>query len=149
MPDDISRPVAALPRSSAAVHSAHQPESHRRLVLRTMRLMAIGGINDATAAAFLFGHFGRAYRRPLVLMRALMLELARTSNRRIVLAPPCCGRITRDESVVLRALARTESEFAACHADACLLLERDTALGAATCFQAVSTCFADLGAPFG
>lgn len=149
MPDNISRPATDLPRPYAAVASPHGPEAHRRLVLRTMRLMAIGGINDATAAAFLFGHFGRAYRRPLVLMRALMLELGRTSNRRIALAPPCCGRITRDEAMILRAFSRTEGEFVACHEDARHLLGRCDALGAATCFQAVASCFADLGAPFG
>lgn len=147
--DDVTRPATDLPRSYAAVVSAQGPEAPRRLVLRTMRLMAVGGINDATATAALFGHFGRAYRRPLVLIRALMLELARTSKRRIVLAPPCCGRITRDETVILRAFARTESEFVACHDDVRHLLGRRDALGAATCFQAVASCFADLGAPFG
>src|SRR3972149_5104254 len=92
--NDISRPDTAPPWSSAVL-SPHEHESARRLLLRVMRLMAIDGINDATAAAALFGHFGGGHRRPLVLMRALMLELSRTSHRQIVLAPPCCGRITR------------------------------------------------------
>lgn len=119
----------------------------RLFLLRVVRLMAIGGINDARGASMLINQFGRSYRRPLVLLRAMMLELARSSHRQIKLAPPCCGRFTRDEATLLCALSRAESAFAQCHDDACLLLDRDDALGAATCFQAVSTCFTDLGAP--
>lgn len=145
--NDISRPATVLPLSPAALPQREHEPSHR-LLLRVMRLMAIGGLNDAAAAATLLGRFGRAYRRPLVLMRALMLELSRTSHRQIALAPPCCGRITRDEAIILRAIVRTESEFTARHDDARLLLGVDHALGAATCVQAVAACFADLGAPF-
>lgn len=146
-PNDISRPDTA-PSLSGGPRPFKPHEPARRLLLRTVRSMTIGGINDANAAALLLGRFGRAYRRPLVLTRALVLELARTSNRRITLAPPCCSRITRDEAVMLRALARPESEFAACHQDVCRLLGRNDALAATTCFQAVASCFADLGAPF-
>ncbi|MPT46923.1 MAG: hypothetical protein E2598_00695 [Sphingobium sp.] len=109
--------------------------------------MAIGGANDARATSIIMGWFGRNYRRPLILMRALMLELARASHRSIQLAPPCSTRITRDEATMLRALGREESQINACHRDACALLATDTALGAATCFQAVSNCFEDLGTP--
>lgn len=115
--------------------------------LRIVRMMAIGGIDDAGAANALFSQYGGKYRRPLVLVRALMLELSRASNRRIKLAPPCCNRITHDEALMLRALARPEQAFPACHTDACELLDSDQALAAATCFQAVSACFADLGTP--
>ncbi|MGD9809718.1 MAG: DUF6628 family protein [Sphingobium sp.] len=116
--------------------------------LRIVRLMATGGIDDARATAALFAQFGRNHRRPLVLIRALVLEMSRVSNRRIVLAPPCCGRITADEAIMLSALGRGEEGFAKCHADSRALLDSDSALGAATCFQAVAACFADLGAPF-
>lgn len=124
-------------------------ESAGYFFLRIVRHMAIGGINDARAAAMLFGQFGRNHRRPLILIRALMLELARVSNRHIMVAPPCCGRITRDEALMLGALGRDETQFVACHDDIRTLTDCDAALGAATCFQAVSACFADMGAPFG
>ena len=113
--------------------------------LRIVRLMATGGIDDARAATLLLGRFGRAYRRPLILTRALVLELARTSHRKITLASPCCHRITSDEVVILRAIGRSDGQFRQRHEDACRLLDRDNALGAATCFQAVGECFADLG----
>ncbi|TNE42080.1 MAG: hypothetical protein EP321_15985 [Sphingomonadales bacterium] len=117
------------------------------IFLKAARLMAIGGVNDAGAAALMLGWFGRTYRRPLVLMRALMLELSRVSQRRIELAPPCSGRLTRDEAAMLRAMGREEWQIDRSHDDACELLATDNALGAAICFQAVSTCFADLGSP--
>ncbi|GLT01960.1 hypothetical protein GCM10007897_33620 [Sphingobium jiangsuense] len=119
----------------------------RLLFLKTARLMAIGGANDARAASVMMGWFGRNYRRPLILIRALMLEMARISERRIQLAPPCSNRLTRDEATMLRALGRPEWQIDRCHDDACALLSVDNALGAATCFQAVASCFEDLGAP--
>ena len=137
-----ARDAAASPPSGAA-----RTDASRLLFVKTARLMAIGGVNDASAAALMLGWFGRAYRRPLVLVRALMLELARVSERRILVAPPCCGRLTRDEAVMLRALGREEWQIDRSHDDACELLATDNALGAATCFQAVSACFSDLGAP--
>ena len=137
-------PVADMPERD--LH--HITEPAHIFFLRVIRLMAIGGVNDARAASMLLNQFGRNHRRPLVLMRAMMLELARTSRRQIKLAPPCCRRITRDEAHILSALGRREDEFNACHYDACALLARDDALGATTCFQAVSACFADLGVAF-
>ncbi len=122
-------------------------DAPRLLFLKAARLMAIGGANDARAASVVMGWFGRNYRRPLVLMRALMLEMARVSQRRIQLAPPCSSRLTRDEATMLRALAREEWQIDRCHEDACALLAIDDALGTATCFQAVANCFEDLGAP--
>ena len=53
-----------------------------RLFLYTMRRMASAGVNDAHAANAMLGAFGRSYRRPLVLMRAMMLEVARCATRR-------------------------------------------------------------------
>lgn len=137
----------ARDRAASQSYGAMRPDAARQLFLKTARLMAIGGVNDARAAALLLGWFGRNHRRPLVLMRALMLELSRVSQRRIQLAPPCSTRMTRDEAVMLRALGREEWQIERSHADACELLATDNALGAATCFQAVSTCFSDLGSP--
>ena len=141
-----SRPATRSPqRDISTVRRDHAPTG--LFLLRVVRLMAISGVDDARAASLLLSQFGANYRRPLVLMRAMMLELSRASNRKIVLAPPCCGRITGDEALMLSALGRSDAEFALCHADASKLLDRDVAIGPATCFQAVSQCFADLGAP--
>ncbi len=142
----FTRPLSR-DRDGASSYEAPRLDAPRQLFLKVARFMAIGGINDARAAALLLGCFGRNYRRPLILIRALVLEIARVSERRIQLAPPCSIRMTRDEALMLRALGREEWQIERGHADACELLATSSALGAATCFQAVSACFSDLGAP--
>ena len=76
-----------------------------RLFLYTMRRMASAGVNDAHAANAMLGAFGRSYRRPLVLMRAMMLEVARCATRRILVAPCCCARMTADEATLMHAIS--------------------------------------------
>lgn len=73
-----------------------------RLFLFVMRRMATAGVNDAHAANAMLGAFGKSYRRPLVLMRAMMLELARAASRKILVAPCCCARMTADEAAIMQ-----------------------------------------------
>lgn len=134
-------PVADLRPSMASATTT-------QLFLFVTRRMALCGIDDAMAASALMARFGAAYRRPLVLMRALLLELSRASQRKISLSAPCCVRRTDDENAMLRALTHGEGDSRACHAQTCRLLGLTSAIGATTCFQAVGQCFADLGAPF-
>ncbi len=118
-----------------------------RLFLFVMRRMATAGVNDAHAANAMLGAFGRSYRRPLVLMRAMMLELARASSRKILVAPCCCARMTADEATMMQAtgiaLRDPHSAFDLVSA----LLGNDNALGALTCLQAVAQAHGDLGRP--
>jgi hypothetical protein len=44
---------------------------------------------------------GTEFRRLLVLARALVVDLARTSRRRILLAPCCAAGMTRDEGLLM------------------------------------------------
>ena len=112
-----------------------------------MRRMAMHGVNDAHAANALLGMFGRRYRRPLVLLRAMMLEVARSSSRTIMIAPCCCTRVTRDEYYLLDALARANRDTRTAHRQLTELTGNIEALGALTCAQAVAAAFADLGRP--
>lgn len=118
-----------------------------RLFLFTMRRMAAAGVKDAHAANALLGHFGTSYRRPLVLMRAMMLELARTAQRKIHVAPCCCTRMTPDEGLLMEVLGDAIERPRLAHRQLAALLGHDGALGALTCTQAVAQCFADLGRP--
>ncbi|BBD97317.1 hypothetical protein SAMIE_1008180 [Sphingobium amiense] len=118
-----------------------------RLFLFAMRRMASGGVNDAHAANAMLGAFGRSYRRPLVLMRAMMLELARASSRRILVAPCCCARMTADEALMMRATGEALDCPALAYERVSELLGNDRALGALTCLQAVAQAHADLGRP--
>ncbi|QGP80793.1 DUF6628 family protein [Sphingobium sp. CAP-1] len=118
-----------------------------RLFLFVMRRMATAGVNDAHAANAMLGAFGRSYRRPLVLMRAMMLELARASSRKILVAPCCCARMTADEGLMMQATGEALRDPNAAYDRVSELLGNDHALGALTCLQAVAQAHADLGRP--
>lgn len=118
-----------------------------RLFLFVMRRMASAGVNDAHAANAMLGAFGRSYRRPLVLMRAMMLELARASSRKILVAPCCCARMTADEGMLMEATGDALRNPNAAYEQLSDLLGNDHALGALTCMQAVAQAHADLGRP--
>jgi hypothetical protein len=118
-----------------------------RLFLFVLRRMASAGVNDAHAANAMLGAFGRSYRRPLVLMRAMMLELARASSRRILVAPCCCARMTADEALVMQAAGDALRDPSAAYEAVRALMGNDHALGALTCLQAVAQAHGDLGRP--
>ncbi|AMK23553.1 MULTISPECIES: DUF6628 family protein [unclassified Sphingobium] len=118
-----------------------------RLFLYVMRRMATAGVNDAHAANAMLGAFGRSYRRPLVLMRAMMLELVRTSSRKILIAPCCCSRMTTDEALMMQAIGGALHCPRAAFDNVATLLGNDHALGALTCLQAVAQAHNDLGRP--
>jgi hypothetical protein len=81
----------------------------QRLVLFAVRRMAAHGVRDAYAANLLFSNFGINFRRPLVLLRAFMIELSQTSKRTITIAPCCALRMTLDEGRIVTALATAAS----------------------------------------
>lgn len=118
-----------------------------RLLLFGIRRMAAGGIGDAHASHAIFTGFGLAYRRPLILLRALMAELARVSAAQIRLAPCCCPRMTHDEAALLDLIARAPAQPQSAHRALARLLRVHSCLGALTSAQAVATAFADLGMP--
>jgi len=136
------------PTATADIASpALQPHGGPRLFLFAMRRMAAEGVNDAHAANALLGAFGKSYRRPLVLMRAMMLELARASSRKILVAHCCCIKLTADEARLLQAAGCAVSDPQAAYRRVSTLLANDAALGALTCVQAVAQAFTDLGRP--
>ncbi|PZU59320.1 MAG: hypothetical protein DI547_06880 [Sphingobium sp.] len=127
-------------------HAFNDPLGNR-LFLFAMRRMASAGVNDAHAANALLGHFGKSYRRPLVLMRAMMLEMARVADRKILVAPCCCLRLTSDEAMLLQATSEGLNDPQSAYDRLSTLLSNTAALGALTCVQAVAQSFADLGRP--
>lgn len=144
------------PRASARINPQPQrpvldePVPHTigsRLFLFAIRRMASGGVNDAHAANALLGSFGKSYRRPLILMRAMMLELSRVSNRKIMVGHCCCTRITSDEARLTRAMGVGLREPQKAFDDLSALLASPAVLGALTCAQAVAQSYMDLGCP--
>lgn len=120
---------------------------YRRLLLFAVRRMAAGGIGDAHAAHAIFTGFGLGYRRPLVLLRALMAELSRISAAQLKVAPCCCPRMTRDEAMLLDLIAEAPSQPNEVHAALGDLLHVKDCLGALSSAEAVANAFADLGMP--
>ena len=132
--------AAALPRL--------QPEDPAaRLLLFGVRQTGAHGLNDAAAANAYFTAFGKGFRRPLLLLRALMAEMSEVSAGTIQIAPWCCPRMTRPESVLLDAVARANS-----HPDKARMLLADllgvrNADGVLATASALGSAFADAGLP--
>lgn len=127
-------------------HSAPD-DSGARLFLHGVRRIGVGGLGDAQAASMLIGAFGLSFRRPLILLRALMAELARASHRSIMIAPSCCCRMTIAESMLLRTTVFSREQPRLAHDILCHLCGVDSAIGVLCSAQAVSQAFADLGRP--
>ena len=118
-----------------------------RLLLHGIRRMGVGGLNDAHVANAMIGVFGLSFRRPLVLMRAMMAELSRASTQSIIIAPSCCVRMTGSEALLVSAVAGANESPAATHNLLCSICGVASCLGLLSSAQAVSQAFADLGHP--
>jgi hypothetical protein len=123
--------------------------ANRRLLLYGFRRMASAGLNDAHAAHAMLAAFGRSYRRPLILMRAFAAELSRVSNRRLMVAPCCCPRMTAAETVLIDAAALSRDDPHRAHTALAALLGVHQCVGALGSAQAVAQAFEDLGRPLG
>lgn len=134
--------AALLPRVAPACEN-------RRLMLYVFRRVAAHGLNDALGANAMLTAFGRSYRRPLVLIRALAAEMARVSARRLMIAPCCCSRMTAAEAALIDVLAIATSDPAGAHARLTGLLGVRECVGALGSAQALEQAFADLGRPIG
>lgn len=140
-----AKPAGAM---LAATLSARQPEDPAaRLLLFTVRQMGMHGLDDACAAHAMVTAFGRNFRRPLVLTRALMTEMARVATRPIPIAPWCCPRMTGTEAMLLAILghAGTRPEKARLLL-ADMLGVRDAG-EILSLVEAVAAAFADNGLP--
>lgn len=132
---------------AAALPDVQPEDPGARLLLFGMRQMGMHGVEDASAAHAFVIAFGKDFRRPLLLLRTLMLEMSAASSRPIPIAPWCCPRMTGSEAALLAALGRARDNPRA----ASLLLSdmlgvRDAA-GVFATAQALSNAFADLGLP--
>ena len=121
--------------------------ANTRILLFGIRRMAACGLRDAHAANVFISAFGMAFRRPLLLLRALMAEVARASARQITVAPCCCGRVTGAEAEILAVVASARESARGAHVRLSWLLGVDECVGALTSAQAVAQAFADLGRP--
>ena len=75
-----------------------------RSVLFAVRRMAAHGVRDVSAAWLILDLFSTGFRRPLVLLRAFMLELSHAATGPIRVAPCCTPRMTEHEGLIMLAL---------------------------------------------
>ncbi|HEX8486224.1 DUF6628 family protein [Sphingomonas sp.] len=133
-------PVALLPHALPADPAA-------RIALFAIRRMGAHGLADARAAQAIFYAFRRNFRRPLVLLRALMADLAASAAGTIAIAPCCCARMTSAEAALLAILARVETQPDSAHVLLSDLLGTRRTDGVLASAAAVATAFADAGRP--
>jgi hypothetical protein len=132
----------------SAVLSHTLPEcTAARIALFAIRRMGAHGLADAGAAHALFSNFRQDFRRPLVLLRALMADLAATATGSIAIAPCCCPRMTGAEAALLTVLARVETQPRSAHVLLADLLGTRGVDGVLASAAAVAAAFADAGQP--
>jgi len=121
--------------------------ANARIALFAIRRMGAHGLDDARAAHALFTAFGAAFRRPLILLRTLMTELATTSEGTIAIAPCCCARMTHAEQALVAIIARVEIEPETARLLLVDLLGIRRVDGVLMSAAAVAAAFADAGRP--
>lgn len=121
--------------------------ANARIALFAMRRMGAHGLSDARAGHAMFTAFGQGFRRPLILLRALMADLAGTASGTIAIAPCCYTRMTPAESALLTILARVETAPEVARYLMSDLLGARRIDGVLTSAAAVAMAFADEGRP--
>ena len=132
---------------AAPLPHAMPSDPNARVLLFALRRMGAHGLNDAHAANALLHAFGESFRRPLLLLRAMMADLAHTAACPISIAPCCCMRMTGAEATILTIVARAETAPDAAHvllADLIAVRRPDGVLASIT---ALAQAFADAGRP--
>ncbi|GHH09647.1 hypothetical protein GCM10008023_06600 [Sphingomonas glacialis] len=94
---------------AASLPNAMPEDPNARLLLFAFRRLGANGLNDAHGAQALFHSFGAAFRRPLLLLRTMMADLAHSATCPIAIAPCCCLRMTSAEAAILTIVARAET----------------------------------------
>lgn len=121
-------------------------ETEQRLLF-AIRRMAVHGIADAEAAYTLMLWLGTGFRRPLLLVRALMVELSQVAARVITVAPCCCPRMTRDEAALIVALGDALDDPVGAHRRLAAALNIDACAGVVLTLQAIAQACQDNGVP--
>src|SRR5690606_17652703 len=116
------------------------------LVLFAIRQTGANGLADAATAHAFVTAFGKAFRRPLLLLRTLMVELSMTASGPIPIAPWCCARMTPAEAAILDVLSEANNRARA-RLLLCDVLGRREVDGVLAAGMALAAAFADAGLP--
>jgi len=83
-------------------------DPRERLLMLAVRRTATLGLRDAAAALMMLQLYGANFRRPLVLLRAFVLELSLAAQGPIRFARCCSPSMTVDESEILKVLTEVD-----------------------------------------
>ncbi len=72
-----------------------------RQLIWLIRRMAAKGLRDGSAMERMMAFHGIGWRRPWLLVQTLVVELSRHARQPIIVAPCCCGQLTRHEAQLL------------------------------------------------
>ncbi len=122
-------------------------DPNARLLLFALRRMGAHGLNDAHAANTMLHAFGESFRRPLLLLRTMMTDLAHSATCPIAIAPCCCRRMTRAETTILTIVARAETAPDSAHVLLADLIGVRRPDGVLASITALAQAFADTGRP--
>lgn len=139
--------MSSVPATAANLPNPLPTCVNARVVLFAFRRMGAHGLRDAHAAQALLNAFGEGFRRPLLLLRALMADLAAASLCPISIAPNCCVRTTAAESAILTILTRSEAAPETARLLLADLLGTRRVDGVLASATAVASAFADAGRP--
>lgn len=132
---------------SQALPHALPEDQAARIALLGIRRLGAHGLHDANAANAYIATFGEGFRRPLVLMRNFMADVACAATEPIPIAPCCCGRMTSAENTLLTVLGRVERSPEGAMLLLTDLLGTRAADGVLASAHALAVAFADSGRP--
>ena len=142
-----SRLNTVAPNTAAALPHELPPCRNAHVALFAVRRMGAYGLADAHVAHAFVANFGESFRRPLILMRAFMADLASNSTCPIAIAPCCCGRMTPAERTLLTIIGSAETAPERSRLLLADLLGSRAIDGVLASATAVAQAFTDAGRP--
>lgn len=139
--------MTAIQTLAEALPRLQPDDPAARLLIFGFRQMGAHGLDDAAAAHSFMTSFGKDFRRPLLLLRTLMMELSAASANPLQLAPWCCPRMTPSEAGILAVLGHSLVNERAAGLLLADLLGVRNANGPLATATALAIAFADLGLP--
>lgn len=115
-----------------------------RTLLFAIRRMAMHGMDDAFAVNTMMAAYGMRYRKPLLLLRTMLIDIARNARGNIVVTPCCAPRMTAHEHAILSAIGDPDRAIA--HLSPLIDTERASTTQATV--SALSESLTALGRPF-
>lgn len=118
-----------------------------RMLLIAARRMAVHGLYDASAALLMVQAFGIHFRKPLVLLRAFLMETSAAASGDIRIAPCCLPRMTVQEGSMMAAIAHAIDRPGLAASHLTQLTGQEASGGLFTTVQALSMSLAECGRP--